>query len=103
VVYNARDSGVNFGYQIKFYRIFIARSELRKVLFLAPSLCGFFVCTWNISGTANWFAPNSHKRRVWSLARRSLKVKGKGQRPRSPAKKRHFSALSAACVRFMFG
>ena len=24
--------------------IFTARSELRKVLFLAPSVCGFFVC-----------------------------------------------------------
>jgi len=27
------------------------RSELWKVLFLAPSVCGFFVCVWNISRT----------------------------------------------------
>ena len=32
--------------------IITARSELRKVLFLAPSVCGFFGCVWNISGTA---------------------------------------------------
>jgi len=45
----------------------------------------------------NGFAPNSHGRRVWSLARTSLKVSGhQGQ-------KRRFSTLSAACVRFMFG
>jgi len=29
-----------------------ACSELRKVLFLAPSLWWFFVCVWNVSGTA---------------------------------------------------
>jgi len=29
-----------------------ARSELRKVLFLALRICDCFVCVWNISGTA---------------------------------------------------
>ena len=44
------------------------------------------------------------RRRVWSVARTSLKVKVKDQRSRSPGtKRRHFSAVSAACVRFMFG
>jgi len=35
-------------------RVFTARSELRKVLFLAVfgAVCDFFVCVWNISGTA---------------------------------------------------
>ena len=51
----------------------------------------------------NGFAPNSHGRCVWSLARTSLDVKVKGQRSRSPETKRHFSALSVACVRFTFG
>ena len=49
----------------------------------------------------NRFAPNSHGRRAWSLARTSLKVKVKDQDDQG--QKRHFSALSAACVRFMFG
>jgi len=44
----------------------------------------FFVCVWNISGTAE------HRRRVWSLARMSLKVKIKGQRSRSPGTKTAF-------------
>ena len=47
------------------------------------------------------FAPNSHGRRVWCLDRTSLNVKVKGQGHQG--QKRHFSALSAACVRFMFG
>ena len=54
---------------------------------------GFFVCVWT------WFAPDSHERRVWSLARTSLKVKDQGHQEQQ----RHFSAISAACVRFMFG
>ena len=47
----------------------------------------------------NGFAPSSHGRRVRSLARTSLKVKVKGQRDKT----RYFSALSAMCVRFLFG
>jgi len=34
-----------------------ARSELRKVLFLAQSVTFFFVYVWNISGPLNGFAP----------------------------------------------
>ena len=47
------------------------------------------------------FAPNSHGRRVWSPAGTSLKVKVNGQGYQE--QKRHFSAISAACVRSMFG
>jgi len=47
------------------------------------------------------FAPNSHGRRVWCLDQTGLNVKVKGQGHQG--QKRHFSALSAACVRFMFG
>jgi len=50
-------------------------------------------------GPLNGFAPNSHWTRVWSLARTSLNVAVKGQGHRG--QKRHFSALSAACVTFM--
>ena len=48
----------------------------------------------------NGFAPNSHRRRVWSLARTSLKVKVIGQGHQG--QRRCVSALSAACVRFVF-
>jgi len=47
----------------------------------------------------NGFAPNSHGRRVWSLARTNLKGKLKVTRDKNGI----FSALSAACVQFMFG
>jgi len=65
---------------------FTARSELRKVLFLAPSVCGFLFVYEISRKSLNGFAPNSHGRRVWSLAqtRRSLKVKVKDQRLMSP-------------------
>jgi len=81
--------------------IFTARSELRKVLFLAPSVCGFLFVYEIYPEFLNGSAPNSQGRRVWSLARLSLqvKVKGKGHQ----AQKRHFSALPADCMRFMFG
>jgi len=45
----------------------------------------------------NGFVPDSHERHVWSFARTSLDFKVRG------TKKEHFSALSAACVQFMFG
>ena len=81
--------------------IFITRSEVRKVPFLAPLVC-ILDCMWNISGIAEWICAKLHGRRVWSLAQTNLKVKVKvalGCRN----KKRHYRALSAACVRFMFG
>jgi len=50
----------------------------------------------------NGFTPNSHGRRVQSLARTSLKVKVRGQRSRSPGTKTvffgHFGGLRAVCV-----
>jgi len=65
----------------------------------------FFLFVCEISREPlNGFAPTSHGTLVWCLARTSLKVKIKGQRSRSPGtRKQHFSALSAACVRFIFG
>ena len=45
----------------------------------------------------NVFAPNSH------LVPRSYEFEDQGQRSRPPGTKTAFSALSAACVRFMFG
>jgi len=49
----------------------------------------------------NGFAPNSRGRCGWSLAQTSLNVKVKGQGNRD--NRRHFSALSEACLRFAFG
>jgi len=67
-----------------YYMLLItARSELRKILFLAPSVCGFlFVCEISRE-PLNRFSPNSHGRRVWSLTLKSLKLKVKRQRSRS--------------------
>jgi len=50
----------------------------------------------------NGFAPNSQGRRIWFLARTSLNVKVKGQ-GHEGQKNNIFPALSAACLRFMFG
>jgi len=49
------------------------------------------------------FAPNSRGRRVWYLARTSLNVNVKGKSSRTPRIKTVFLALSAACMRLMFG
>ena len=77
--------------------------ELRKVLFLAPSVCGFLFVYEIYLEPLNGFAPNSRGRYASSLAWKSLKVKVKVQKLRSPETKTAFSALSAACVPFMFG
>jgi len=63
------------------------RSELHKVLFLVLSVTFLFVyeISWE---PLNGFVPNSHGRRIWSLARTSLKVKVKGQRHQG--QKQHF-------------
>ena len=63
-----------------------------------------FVCVWNIFGTAERICAKFTRKTC--LVPRSdefeaLKVKVKGQGLRG--QKRHVSALSAACVRFMFG
>jgi len=56
-------------------------------VFGAVSLCFLFV--YEISRERlNEFATNSQGRRVWSLARTSLKVKVKRQRSRSPGTKK---------------
>jgi len=54
--------------------LIMARSELRKVLFMALSVTFLFVykISWE---PLNGFAPNSHRRCVWCLARTSLNVK----------------------------
>jgi len=75
-----------------------ARSELRKVLFWALSVI-FILFVYEISREPlNGFAPNSHGRRVWSLARMSLNVKVKGQGHEgqiSSPLKMHCNALAA--------
>ena len=59
-------------FHIKFdLPLITACSELCKVLFLALSVTFLFVCQISLE-PLNGFAPNSHGRRVWSLARRSL-------------------------------
>jgi len=59
---------------------FTARSELRKVLFLALSVTfSFFVCESNISATAEQICAKFTAKTCWFLAGTSLNVKVKGQ------------------------
>jgi len=60
--------------------------------------CFVYKISWE---PLNRFVPNSHGRCVWCLARTRLKIKVRGHGHQG--QKRHFSALSAACLRFMFG
>jgi len=60
--------------------LFTARSELWNwFCLLAPSVGGFLFVYEIARKPLNGFVPNSHGRRVWSLARTSLTVKVKGQ------------------------
>ena len=78
-------------------------SQLWKVLFLASSVC-LFLFVYEISQELlNRFAPNSHRRCVWSLTHTSLKVKVKGKVTReSTGTKTAFLALSATCIWFVW-
>ena len=60
----------------------------------------FFVSAWNISGIAERICAKFIGKTC--LVPRSDEFEGEGQRSRSPGTKPAFSALSAACVRFMF-
>ena len=73
---------------------FTARSELRKVLFLALSVCDFFFVYEISREPLNGFAPNSRGKRVFGPSlgrvwRSRSKVKGQGHQ----GQKRHFSAF----------
>jgi len=85
-------------------KISTAHSELRKVLFLAQSVCVLFVS--NISGTAERIG--SKFTRKTCLVLRLDKLESQGQKWRDKVthqgqEKRYSSTLSAACVRLMFG
>jgi len=76
-------------------KIFTTRSELQKVLFLVPSVCGFLFVYEISLESLNGFAPNSHRD---VFGPRSDEFEGQGHQ----GQKWQFSALSAACMRFMF-
>jgi len=61
-----------------FSPLFTARSELRKGLFLALSVCGFFVCVWSISGTAERICTKFTRKTC--LVPRLDEFEGQGQR-----------------------
>jgi len=63
---------------MRLINIFTAHSELRNVLFFLRRQSVFFVYEISLEPLSG-FAPNSHRRRVWSLARTSLKFKVKCQ------------------------
>jgi len=80
--------------------VITARGELRRVMFLALSVCGFFVCVWNISGTAERICAKFTRKTCLVPRSDEFEGQGHGQRWRSPGTK---MAFSAACMRFMFG
>jgi len=61
----------------------------------------FFVCVRNISGTAERICARFTRKTC--LVPRWDEFEGQGQRSSTPGTKTAFSALSAVCVRFMFG
>jgi len=80
-----------------YYQRFLPRAvNCGRFCFGTVSLWFLLVCEISRE-PLNRFVPNSHGRHVWSLAWTSLKVKVTSD------KKWDFSALSAACVWFMFG
>jgi len=83
--------------------IILARSELRKVLFLVSSVCGFlFVYEMSLEPLNSLC--QIHMEDVFFPC--SDEFEGQGQRSKAKVtrdKKQHFSALSTACVWFMFG
>jgi len=62
-----------------FEPLFTACRELYKVLFLSLSVTFVLFVNQMSQGSLNGFAPNSHRRRIWSLSGTSLNVKVKGQ------------------------
>jgi len=78
-------------------QIFTACSEVRKVLFLTLSVTFLFVYEISLE-LLNGFASNSHGRRVWSLARTSLKVKDQGHQGQKTAFFGPFGFLHAVYV-----
>jgi len=79
--------------------IIITCSELWKVLFLAPSVCGFLF-VYEISwGTAERICAKFTQKTFSPLLRRVCRSKVKV----TIDKKRHFLAILAACMQFVFG
>ena len=76
--------------------VITARSELRKVLFLPPSVCVFCFCM-KCLGNRRMDLGQIHKKDVF------VPSLGQVWSSRSPGTKTAFSALSAAYVRFVFG
>jgi len=97
-VHKSVNMAFSFIFLLPVLNFFIYRTQWTvEDLFLAPSVCCFLFVYEMSQEPLNGFAPDSHGRRVLFLALTTLKVKV------TRDKKRHFSALSAACVRFMFG
>jgi len=77
--------------------VITARSELRKVLFLAPSVRVFFGCVSNISGTAERICAKFTRNTC--VVPRFDEFEGQGHQGQNTA----FLAPLAAGLRFMFG
>ena len=81
-------------------KIINAHSELWKVLFFGAVSLWLFVYEISLE-PLNGFVPNSHGRRVWSLAQTSLKVKVKGQRHQGQIMA-FFGPFSGLCVVYVW-
>jgi len=94
--------GPHSSFDFGFIFIFAACSELGKVLFLALSVCAFLFVYEVCLGTAERI--HAKFTRKVCLFSRSDEFEGQGQRSKPPGtKKMTFSALSSACVLFVFG
>jgi len=75
---------------------------VRKVLFLAPLVCGFLFVYEISLEPLNGFAPNSGGRRVWSLTLRSLKVKVEGQGQSQGQRAAFFGPFGGLCAVYVW-
>ena len=80
--------------------VFTARSELRKVLFLALSVTLFCLCMKYLGN--RWTGLRQIQQKTCFVPRLD-RFEFQGQRSRSPETKTTFSPFSTPCVRFMFG
>jgi len=82
-------------------KIITARSELWKLLFLVPLVCGFFVCVWNIS--RNCWTDFHHIHTEDVFGPHLDEFDGQGQRSKSPGTKTAFFGPFGSLWRFVFG
>jgi len=90
------------GIGLSFHPFYHTQSTAEGFVFCATSLVFFCFVSEISRELLNGFVPDSHGRRVWSLALTNLKDKVKCQSSRSPGPKTAFSTHSAALCSLCF-